>query len=198
LLKEQDCLDYKLVRDFWDQNVSNSGMVTGTSLGLVVSGLDTVGFKSSLKGRVLEIGPGMGKMVGWFKQYSHIDFHVYDISQKVLDKINLPEEKKHLEFPKGFNLIFCHLVFQHCDKQMLGSLFRQVYEALVDEGKFIFQYREGPKISYSLEKQLMTGTIYHTEEEIRNYLVKFKNIKISKLNQYNWKYVSATKQLLGC
>lgn len=144
----------------------------------------------SLKGRVLEIGCGVGRLMktGYFG---------VDISEKMLElaKINNPDciysicDGRTIPYDDNyFNSIYCILVFQHLPLEAIETYIKEVSRVLKNKGLFRFQFIEG------VEQEPFSH--HYQLEEIKDILNTndFYLEKVDKrLVHKQWTWITATK-----
>lgn len=97
-----------------------------------------------MKGKVLEIGCGVGRLL------KDGDYGI-DLSGAMLNIASERKPKCHFALTKGdipykdntFDNIFCYLVFQHCKPNVVEKYINEAYRVLKDGGQFKFQFIQG-------------------------------------------------------
>ena len=183
------------MKDYWDSNVNSNRYVTGTAVGkvLLMPLLREVLNQSTTKPlKVLEIGPGMGKLVNWItKTYPDIDMHALDISPKVLERINLNDDCKHLEYDElGFDVVICHLVIQHLNNEGLDKLCAGISK--VCHGLLFFQFRLGPTVD--TEHNMQKGLVFYEEKDfnkkLKDFIISYTDAELKP----DWEYGFGVKR----
>jgi SAM-dependent methyltransferase len=91
---------------------------------------------------ILEIGVGYGNSVAHLSKRHKVT--ALDISEEALEKLHNCETVLTKNFDKikdnSFDLILCHLVFQHCDDKMVKHLVSNSIRCLKPDGIFSFQF----------------------------------------------------------
>jgi len=187
------------MRDYWDAQADNARMVTATTPRIILASFNAVGdfLKDAEEaGIVLDVGPGCGTMVKRLENVCTVE--VVDISSKVLAKIDLPEDRKHLnkDLPKErYSLAFSHLVFQHIPEPM-DFLF-MVYNALKPNGIFYMQFNANMNMKKK-EKILKAerGEMVYTTCEVSDMFMNCGFVDIETKYDENrlWGYIKARKQ----
>lgn len=154
-----------------------------------ISDLDfNLGFKP--KGKVLEIGCGVGRLM-------EDGFCGIDISEEMLKIAR--ERKPNCEFKicdgrtipyedSSFDFVYCVLVFQHIPFAAVCSYITEAARVLKRGGEFAFQYIEGD--------QLEPFSIHHKARSVEYHLQKsgFKIArKTTRLIHESWTWVGAIK-----
>ncbi len=103
--------------------------------------------KNQLKKTIMEIGIGFGNSVNKLSKYYNIV--AVDISSIALNRVRLiADTYLTQDLPKiknnSIDWGFSHLVFQHCDDEMVKFILRNVFEKIKTEGFFSFQFSELP------------------------------------------------------
>ena len=110
-----------------------------------ITDIDSCEITEGIKGNVLEIGCGVGRLLkkGW---------HGIDISMNMLDIANrrtqgrcyLKHTAGDIPYPNNtFDWIYCYLVFQHLKPSEIQQYFNEVKRTLKTSGIFRFQFIEG-------------------------------------------------------
>ena len=126
---------------------------------------------------ILEIGIGEGQVVKEMAEHKKT-ITTCDISKSAEDKIKDIASYYHLNdidnIPKNnFDIIFCHLVVQHIDDNMLEYHLKHLISTLNDKGVYYIQYRgvpeHGPTDLLPIDELCKYG-------DVTRDLVYFKNI----------------------
>jgi len=135
---------------------------------------------------VLDIGVGLGNMAKELcKKHNVISV---DISQDALEKVKniskiyLTKDMVKID-SESIDLAICHLVFQHCDFNMVSFIIDQTIRCLKDTGIFTFQFADIPStkrlrssVDYglSLNSSIKRGTHHFMSiEKIKNIISKY-------------------------
>jgi ubiquinone/menaquinone biosynthesis C-methylase UbiE len=144
---------------------------------------------ASLKGRVLEIGCGVGRLM-------KPGFHGIDISDELL--IIAMQRRPDCEFvvsdgrsiPYGedsFDSVYSVLVFQHLSLKTVLNYIKEVKRVLKRGGVFIFQFIEGTEDA--------PFSKHHNFDKIASALLpEFRFIVRKGLIHPSWTWVEATKK----
>lgn len=100
-----------------------------------------------LKGKVLEIGCGVGRLMQNNSQYYGIDIsdNMLKIAKKRKPKCNFSlSENNTIPYKNNmFDTIFCYLVVQHLKPEEVQQYFNEAYRVLKENGTFTFQFIQG-------------------------------------------------------
>jgi SAM-dependent methyltransferase len=137
-----------------------SWWLTGTNLNEYLTMFD-IQDKYKHSSSILEVGVGTASAI---KEMYAQNKKVYaiDISKNALDKVKKYIVKGFLvnnlnKLPQNsFDIVFCYLVIQHIDNDMLKHHIKHILPTLKDDGIYCIQYRgllEGDTSDYSIETQ---------------------------------------------
>lgn len=178
-------------KEFWEKKHFNKEKywLTGSKLVEIMSYhdlFDEIIVKNNKKNKILEIGVGMGNLIKELKDYYGIIFGC-DISEKALNNVKHLANKTFLtnELNKipPVDLAICHLVFQHCDDEMVKFIIQNVN--LSNKGTFCFQFAELQGEPNKILKKNLGGDnpmYYRSLNRIRE-IVNETNKKIVKISK---------------
>ena len=137
-----------------------------------------------MSSNILEIGIGEGQVVKeMFNDGKNIT--TSDISESAKDKIKDIASYYHLNnidnIPKNtFDIIFCHLVVQHIDNNMLEYHLKHFIPTLNDNGIYYIQYRGQHEINNdkNIDELCKYGDVTRRPEYFKNIVEKYNGIVI--------------------
>ena len=161
-------------KNFWDKQHShnNKYWLTGSNPVRVVNMHDV---KNVNFDTFLDIGIGQGEMSKYMK-YLGKTVYACDISDVALEKVKIYTSKMALTpdlstLPPA-DLAICHLVFQHCNDEMITKIINNVN--LTKDGVFSFQFaciRPGEVANKNVQTLLDKGTHYLRDlDDIKNII----------------------------
>jgi len=161
------------------------------------------------KGRVIELGCGVGRFIEKLSRSLPIEYHGIDISKNMLDiadcRLDIlkceSESKRFYNYEfklcdgrtipfddKHFNSAFCVLVFQHLQLEAVREYIKEISRVLLENGYFRFQFIEGT------ESEPFSN--HHRISDIREVLV-MNNFIITKIDRglvhHQWTWITAKK-----
>ena len=182
-------------KKFWEDNVNSNRLNTGTRPGIVIDGFNLVGdFLGDVAASdmVLEIGPGMGTTVRALnKKFPGVQFCVADISEKNLEKFWKDNIQTYHEgaLPKA-DLVYCHLVSQHCDEEDIAQLMHEIKHSC---RIFYLQFYTA-KVDKPDSFKLVKGMFSYTADELMKLVPGFKcKVAYSPHKRYPWGYIRGEK-----
>jgi len=142
-----------------------------------------------LKGNVLEIGCGVGRLM-------KTGYYGVDISPEMLEIAKQRKPDCHFQVIEGsllfddemFNTVYSMLVFQHLKPDSVFAYIKEAHRVLKPGGVFRFQYIEGT------EREPFSN--HYLQEEVENWLMAagFKTIEWQDSKLHNsWRWATATK-----
>jgi hypothetical protein len=167
----------------------------------------------NVSSNILEIGIGEGQVVKeMFNNGKNIT--TTDISENAKDKIKDIASYYHLnnidKIEKNiFDIIFCHLVVQHIDDNMLEYHLKHLIPTLNDRGIYYIQYRGKHEINIdkSVDELCKYGDVTRDPEYFKNIVEKYNGTVIEdslvkqgeyiegKYNPWSWRVIKIKKNI---
>jgi len=144
------------VKEFWNRvhRKNQSLWITGSAPESVYN---FHSFPSEVEGKaIMEIGVGTGGSIKHLSKKN--DVYAIDICEEALGRVSdistVAFTKDMRTLGDGFiDLALCHLVFQHCDDDMVEFIISNVMYALREDGVFHFQFAHLPQ-EIALHKEI--------------------------------------------
>jgi len=140
-----------------------------------------------LKGEVLEIGCGVGRLLR--EGYVGVDTSVemLNIARQRTNNRVVHNDGRTLPFDdESFDSVYSYLVFQHLPFSAFGGYKDEAYRVLRKGGLFVFQFIEGD------ETEMYSN--HYPREVVEQIMPEFKDIKFYKSVAYDgWTICKATK-----